>query len=97
MRKKGIIKGAKEMSTTTDFTGILETENVRGKQRKTNPNKDGSIQYRLRPKDRIEMHGLYNEYVTHCQQTYHTIPDFHNFMIQMAKIGFLAWQEKNKI
>ena len=72
-----------------------QPDNIKGRQRKPDKNK-GSIEYRIRPTDAIELKMNYKEYVTYCQQSYHTIPDFHNFIIQMAKYGFHAWETKNK-
>lgn len=73
-----------------------EPDNIRGRQRKQPSKNTGSVEYRIRPTDARILKQMHWEYREYCQKTFHTVPDFHNFMVQMAKYGYYAWQEKNK-
>ena len=48
------------------------------------------------PTDTTELRAYYEIYMLECQRTNHIVPKFRYFITEMAKIGFLAWQEKNK-
>ena len=48
------------------------------------------------PKNTTELKAYYEIYSLDCQRTDHIVPKFRDFIIEMSKIGFLSWREKNK-
>jgi len=69
-----------------------EKRTYRQKDRKNN----NMTRIIVTPSDSSELRSYYEIYMTDCQQTNHIVPKFRYFITEMAKIGFLAWQEKNK-
>lgn len=69
-------------------------EIVKLKPKKKNNSNPGRVI--LSPAENNRLHACYDEYVMHCQQHHYIPPKFRYFVIEMAKDGFVAWQERTK-